>query len=69
MKKIFTGDVVSYSQQLNVVDEIKRDLPATLSLAQNSGIAESGNAGDDEATQFPDNRFNETSDHRSPLPS
>jgi peptide/nickel transport system permease protein len=38
MKKIFTGTVVSYSQQINVVDEIGRDLPATLSLAIGAGI-------------------------------
>ena len=38
MKKIFTGTVVSYSQQVNVVDEIKRDLPATLSLAIGSAV-------------------------------
>jgi peptide/nickel transport system permease protein len=38
MKKIFTGSVVSYSQQINVEDEIKRDLPATLSLAIGAGI-------------------------------
>jgi peptide/nickel transport system permease protein len=38
MKKIFTGTVVSYSQQVNVVDEIKRDLPATLSLAIGAGV-------------------------------
>ena len=38
MKKIFTGTVVSYSQQINVVDEIKRDLPATLSLAIGAGV-------------------------------
>ena len=38
MKKIFTGKVVSYTQQINVVDEIKRDLPATLSLAIGAGI-------------------------------
>jgi peptide/nickel transport system permease protein len=38
MKKILTGTVVSYSQQINVVDEIKRDLPATLSLAIGAGI-------------------------------
>jgi peptide/nickel transport system permease protein len=38
MKKVFTGTVVSYSQQINVVDEIKRDLPATLSLAIGAGI-------------------------------
>jgi peptide/nickel transport system permease protein len=33
MKLIFTGKVISYTQQVNVVDEIKQDLPATLSLA------------------------------------
>lgn len=38
MRKIFTGTVVSYSQQINVVDEIKRDLPATLSLAIGAGV-------------------------------
>jgi peptide/nickel transport system permease protein len=38
MKKIFTGTVVSYSQQINVVDEIRRDLPATLSLAIGAGV-------------------------------
>jgi peptide/nickel transport system permease protein len=38
MKKIFTGTVVSYSQQINVVDEIGRDLPATLSLAIGAGV-------------------------------
>jgi peptide/nickel transport system permease protein len=38
MKKILTGTVVSYSQQINVEDEIKRDLPATLSLAIGAGI-------------------------------
>ena len=38
MKKVFTGTVVSYSQQINVVDEIGRDLPATLSLAIGAGI-------------------------------
>ena len=38
MKKIFTGTVVSYTQQINVVDEIKRDLPATLSLAIGAGV-------------------------------
>jgi peptide/nickel transport system permease protein len=38
MKKIFTGTVVSYSQQINVVDEVWRDLPATLSLAIGAGV-------------------------------
>jgi peptide/nickel transport system permease protein len=38
MDKIFTGKVVSYTQQVNVLDEIKRDLPATLSLAIGAGV-------------------------------
>jgi peptide/nickel transport system permease protein len=38
MKKIFTGDVISYSQQVNVLHEIGRDLPATLSLALGAGV-------------------------------
>ena len=38
MKKVFTGNVVSYTQQVNVLDEIRRDLPATLSLAIGAGI-------------------------------
>jgi len=33
MKLVLTGKVISYTQQLNVVDQIKRDFPATLSLA------------------------------------
>jgi len=38
MGKIFNGSVVSYTQQLNVEDEIKRDLPVTMSLAIGAGI-------------------------------
>ncbi len=38
MKKIFTGKVISYTQQLNVLDQIKQGLPATLSLAIGAGI-------------------------------
>jgi peptide/nickel transport system permease protein len=38
MGKILSGKVVSYTQQVNVLDEIKRDLPATLSLAIGAGI-------------------------------
>jgi peptide/nickel transport system permease protein len=38
MKNIFTGNVYSYTQGLNVVDEIKRGLPATLSLALGAGV-------------------------------
>jgi peptide/nickel transport system permease protein len=38
MKLIFTGKVISYTQQVNVVDEIRKGLPATLSLAIGAGI-------------------------------
>jgi len=38
MKKVATGDVISYTQALNVEDEIKRDLPVTMSLAIGAGI-------------------------------
>jgi peptide/nickel transport system permease protein len=38
MEKILTGKVISYTQQQNVLDEIKRDAPATLSLAIGAGI-------------------------------
>jgi peptide/nickel transport system permease protein len=38
MEKIFTGDLVSYTNQLNVLDEIKGGLPRTMSLAIGAGI-------------------------------
>ena len=38
MGKVFDGSIVSYQQQINVEDEIRRDLPATLSLAIGAGI-------------------------------
>jgi peptide/nickel transport system permease protein len=38
MDKIFTGKVISYTQQVNVLDEIRRDLPATISLAVGAGV-------------------------------
>jgi peptide/nickel transport system permease protein len=38
MKDIFTGNVYSYTQGLNVIDEIKRGMPATLSLALGAGV-------------------------------
>jgi len=38
MGKIFDGSVVSYTQQVNVIQEIKRDLPATISLSIGAGI-------------------------------
>ena len=38
MKLIFTGQVISYTQQVNVVDQIWAYLPVTLSLAIGAGI-------------------------------
>jgi peptide/nickel transport system permease protein len=38
MKNIFTGQATSYVQGFNVLDQIKHDLPATLSLAIGAGI-------------------------------
>ena len=38
MKNIFTGQVYSYTQGFNVIDEIKADFPATASLALGAGI-------------------------------
>jgi peptide/nickel transport system permease protein len=38
MKLIFTGQVTSYTQQVNVLDQVKRAAPATLSLAIGAGI-------------------------------
>jgi peptide/nickel transport system permease protein len=38
MEKIFTGTVISYTQQLNVEQQIVQDLPPTLSLAIGAGI-------------------------------
>jgi peptide/nickel transport system permease protein len=38
MGKIFSGDVISYAQQLNVLDQIKQALPATLSLSIGAGL-------------------------------
>jgi peptide/nickel transport system permease protein len=38
MQQVVTGKVISYTQQLNVIDEIKRGLPVTLSLAIGAGI-------------------------------
>jgi peptide/nickel transport system permease protein len=38
MQRIFSGKVVSYTQQVNVLQQIKQDLPATLSLAIGAGI-------------------------------
>ncbi len=38
MKSLFSGDLVSYSSQLNVVDQIKQGIPATFSLCIGAGI-------------------------------
>ena len=38
MEKIFNGSVISYTQQLNVEQQIVQDLPPTLSLAIGAGI-------------------------------
>src|SRR5690348_18103797 len=38
MQKTFEGDLVSYSNQTNVVDQIKQGVPATLSLSIGAGI-------------------------------
>jgi peptide/nickel transport system permease protein len=38
MKSLFTGSLVSYSSQLNVVDQIKSGIPATFSLCIGAGI-------------------------------
>ncbi|HVW17115.1 MAG TPA: ABC transporter permease [Solirubrobacteraceae bacterium] len=38
MQQVFTGKVISYTQQLNVLDELRRDAPATFSLAIGAGV-------------------------------
>jgi len=38
MEKVFTGDLVSYSSQLNVDEEIWKGLPATLSLCFGAAV-------------------------------
>jgi peptide/nickel transport system permease protein len=38
MGNIFSGQAYSYTQGLNVLTEVKRDFPATLSLAFGAGI-------------------------------
>ncbi len=38
MEKVFTGDLVSYTTQLDVVDQIKQGIPRTLSLAIGAAI-------------------------------
>jgi peptide/nickel transport system permease protein len=38
MKKIFTGEVVSYSQEVNVLGQIARRLPVTISLVLGAAV-------------------------------
>jgi peptide/nickel transport system permease protein len=38
MKNVFSGDVISYTQQVNVEQQIAEGLPATLSLALGAGV-------------------------------
>lgn len=38
MGRIFTGSVISYSEHVNVLSQIERGLPATLSLAIGAGV-------------------------------
>jgi peptide/nickel transport system permease protein len=38
MKHVFSGDVISYTQQVDVEQEILQDLPPTLSLAVGAGL-------------------------------
>jgi peptide/nickel transport system permease protein len=38
MEKVLNGSVISYTQQTNVEDEIRRDLPPTISLALGAGL-------------------------------
>jgi peptide/nickel transport system permease protein len=38
MAKILDGSIISYTQQLNVEDQIRQDLPVTISLAVGAGV-------------------------------
>src|SRR5215207_8493595 len=38
MEKVFTGDLISYTNQINVLDEIKQGFPRTLSLAVGAAL-------------------------------
>jgi peptide/nickel transport system permease protein len=38
MEKVLTGDLISYTNNINVVDEIVQDFPRTLSLAVGAGL-------------------------------
>src|SRR5581483_5308358 len=38
MKLIFTGQIISFSQQVNVIDQLVKFLPVTASLAIGAGV-------------------------------
>ncbi|MEA2265269.1 MAG: peptide/nickel transport system permease protein [Solirubrobacteraceae bacterium] len=38
MEKILDGSIISYTQQLNVEDQIRQDLPVTISLSVGAGL-------------------------------
>lgn len=38
MEKLFTGQLVAYTNRTNVLDQIKRGIPATISLAVGAGL-------------------------------
>jgi peptide/nickel transport system permease protein len=38
MERVLDGSIISYTQQLNVEDQIRQDLPATISLALGAGV-------------------------------
>ncbi len=38
MERVLDGSIISYTQQLNVEDQIRQDLPATISLAVGAGV-------------------------------
>src|SRR5918994_4277013 len=38
MEKVFTGDLISYTNQVNVLDEIVQGFPRTLSLAVGAAV-------------------------------
>jgi peptide/nickel transport system permease protein len=38
MEQVFTGKVISYTQQVNVVDQVAEDLPATISLTIGASV-------------------------------
>lgn len=38
MEQIFTGKVISYTQQVNVIEQVKEDLPTTISLTVGASL-------------------------------